>query len=76
MNSGLRCRCKATEFGGSAFIFARSIGCAEKAVIRVEGLRAGTNIEAVGEEHAIASDQGEFSDRFAPLSECVYKLKL
>jgi hypothetical protein len=76
INSGLQCRCKAAEFGGSVFLFAWNIGSADKSVIRVEGLRAGTNIEAVGEEHAIASDRGESSDGFAPPSEHVYKLKL
>jgi uncharacterized protein with beta-barrel porin domain len=76
MNSGQQCGCKATESGGSIFIFAQNLGSEGKAVIRVDGLRAGTNIEAVGEGRTIASSQGEFSDDFAPLSEHVYRLEL
>ena len=76
MNSGQECGCKATESDGSMVIFAQNLGSEGKAVIRVDGLRAGTNIEAVGEGRTIASSQGEFNDDFAPLSEHVYRLKL
>jgi hypothetical protein len=76
LNNGLPCRCKATESEGSVFIFAQNMGSGGKAVIRMEGLRAGTSIEALGEGRIIASSPGEFSDEFAALSEHVYKLKL
>jgi len=76
MNNGVQGRCKATESEGSVFIFAQNIGSGSKAVIRIEGLRAGTNIEVLGEGRIIASNQGEFSDEFAPLSEHFYKLNL
>ena len=76
ISNGAQGRCKATESEGSLFIFAQNIGSASKAVIRIQGLRAGTDIEALGEGRIIASSPGEFSDDFAPLSDHIYKLKL
>ena len=76
MKDGQPRRCKATESEGATFIFAQNTGAEAKAVIRIEGLRAGTNIEVLGEGRTIASDRGEFSDDFAPLANHVYKLKL
>ncbi|MGD1000245.1 MAG: hypothetical protein ABSA67_06045 [Candidatus Brocadiia bacterium] len=75
MNNAQPCRCKATESEGATFIFAQNAGADGKAVIRIEGLRAGTNIEVLGEGRTLASDRGEFSDDFASLADHVYKLK-
>jgi hypothetical protein len=74
--NGVQRRCKATESEGSVFIFTQNTGPGSKAVMRIEGLRAGTSIEVVGEGRTVTSGQGEFSDDFAPLSEHVYKLRL
>ena len=76
LKDGQPCRCKATESEGATFIFAQNTGAGGKAVIRIEGLRAGAHIEVLGEGRTIASDRGEFSDDFAPLADRVYKLKL
>jgi hypothetical protein len=75
INNDLSSHFKATESEGSVFIFTQNLGSDSKAVIRIEGLRAGSNIEVVGEGRTIASDQGQFSDDFAPLAGHVYKLK-
>jgi len=75
MSYGTQCRSKATECDGSVFIFAQNTGAEGKAVIRVEGLQAGTSVEAVGEGRTIVANQGEFSDDFAPLAGRVYELK-
>ena len=57
-------------------IFAQNLGSEGKAVIRVDGLRAGTDIEAWAKGAQSPRRPGEYSDDFAPLSEHVYKLKL
>jgi hypothetical protein len=76
MKAGVRCGCKATESDGSIFIFAQNLGSDGKAAIHVDGLRAGTEVEVVGEARTILSDPGGFSDEFTPLAGHVYKLKL
>ena len=76
MTNGGPCHCKPAESEGSVFIFAQTIGSGGKAVIHIDGLRAGTNVEVLGEGRTITSNQGEFSDDFAPISDHVYKLKL
>ena len=84
------CHLKATQHGRSLYIFAQTIDLgvgrdkrpAGRAVqprggpatFTVDGLKAGTKIEVVGEERTVTAGDGRFTDAFGPLTEHVYRL--
>jgi hypothetical protein len=88
----LACHFKATQHEGALYIFAQNIDLGAnkdtlrqgeditprggKAVISVEGLKAGTAVEVVDEARTITAEDGKFSDEFAPLAEHIYRIKL
>ncbi|MFQ6098168.1 MAG: hypothetical protein ACE5O2_10620 [Armatimonadota bacterium] len=92
MSDDLPCHFKATQFDGALYIFAQNTDLgpnkdnlrqgedirprAGEALIRVEGLKAGTRIEVLNEGRTLTAEDGQFSDRFAPLAEHAYRLSL
>jgi hypothetical protein len=74
---GFACHLKATEQGGTVYIFAQNLDgkSASKATFTAEGLKAGAKIEVVDENRMITAEDGKFSDDFAPLAEHVYRWK-
>jgi len=92
MSDGLPCHFKATEHEGSVYIFAQNMHIDDNkdklrqgqdisprggtATIRVQGLKAGTQIEVVDEDRTIRAGAGQFTDEFGPLAEHIYRLKL
>ena len=91
IENDLPCHLKATRHEGALYLFAQNIDLgagkdgrkegqdiaprAGTAMIAVPGLKAGTEIEVVGEGRTITARDGGFTDRFEPLAEHVYRLK-
>lgn len=91
LGDGLNCHYKATEAGGSVYIFAQNIdlgpGAASAkqfdpihprkgtAVFTVENLKKGTKIEVVDEGRTLIAGDETFTDEFAPLAEHIYRFK-
>jgi hypothetical protein len=78
---------KATDHGGSLWVFAQNIDLGTElktgvhikprggtATFTVEGLKAGTVITVVDEHRTITAGDGSFTDTFGPLAEHVYQI--
>lgn len=92
MSEKLECHRKGTMHDGSLYIFAQNQDLgqgAEKlkqfdpisprggtATFTVTGLKAGKRIEVVDENRSITATDGGFSDKFDPLAEHIYRIKL
>jgi hypothetical protein len=91
LGDNLACSFKATNSGGSLYIFAENNDLGPgaekakqfdpisprtaKAVFTVGRLIAGTKIEVVDENRTITAEKGRFQDEFSPLAEHIYKMK-
>jgi hypothetical protein len=82
--AGPACHARATQLDGATYVFAQALGEAagvppeaakeSKAQIRLAGVKAGTQIEVVGENRKLSAEEGGFADEFAPLQEHVYRI--
>ncbi len=92
LDGGLQCQFKATQYNGFIYIFAQNIDMGPgtenakrydpiipvggKALFKVPGLKAGTEIVVIDEERTIRADNGRFTDDFASLAEHIYRIRL
>ncbi len=78
LTDGLKGDIMAREHDGWLYLFAvnyDSRQAAGRATIRVEGLRAGTEVEVVDEGRVITAGNGTFLDPFAPLAVHIYRMR-
>jgi len=69
----------ARQKDGDLYIFTVNFDEAQRkttATIKVEGLKAGTEIAVVDEGRTIRSDEGSFSDTFEPLAVHIYRIAI
>jgi hypothetical protein len=69
----------ARKYNGQVYIFAVNYDSQQKAgraVITVNGLKAGTNIEVVDEARKLKGTNGAFADEFGPLGVHIYRFGL
>jgi len=70
------CRARATQIGRDLTVFAVSVtDRAGGAAFMVEGMRAGTKIEVVGENRTLTAQRGGFDDNFDPLAVHIYRFR-
>jgi hypothetical protein len=90
--NNMNCNLKATDYYGDIYIFALNMDLGEGAVdakqydpiyprsglanFIVNGLKPGTVIEVVDEDRNIIAKENQFSDKFGPLVEHIYRFKL
>ncbi len=68
----------AKKSGGYIYLFAVNYDSrqrAGRALIEVEGLKAGARIDVVDEDRTITADSGAFADEFSPLGVHIYKIR-
>lgn len=68
----------AREYEGQVYIFAVNYDSQQKAgraLITIDGLKAGTNIEVVDEARKLRAANGTFADEFGPLGVHIYRFK-
>jgi len=67
----------AREYDGQVYLFAVNFDPrqrAGRAVIKVEGLKAGTRIEVIDEDRVLKATSGAFADEFDPLGVHIYRI--
>jgi len=68
----------AREHDGRIYLFTVNYDPLQKAgraIIKVEGLKAGTIIEVVDEDRMLKAKSGEFADEFSPLGVHIYRIR-